>query len=144
MVVDVAFERGDVEVADEQRRAVDRLGPAGHSREEVELLAEFGIDLAVGNVAARRDVDVLDHQPCAGAVQLDTDVARLAVVLPVVAGEFGEGHFADRGDAVIALLPVDRLVDVAEIGERLRRELVFLALDLLQAQHVGPLRLGET
>ena len=45
VVPHVAFERGDVEIADDQRRAVDRIGPAGHPVEEIELLAELGVFL---------------------------------------------------------------------------------------------------
>src|SRR4051794_40572787 len=56
---DVAFERSDVEIADHDRRASAGFRPAGHPLEEVELLAELGIDLAIGDVAAGGDIDVL-------------------------------------------------------------------------------------
>src|SRR4029079_16407310 len=90
-----------------------------------------------GHVAPGRDVDVLEDHPLAWSEQLDPDVARLAVVLPVVPADLAQFDAADGGDAVIALLPVNRAVAVAERLERSMRELLLAALDLLQAQHVG-------
>ena len=80
----------------------------------------------------------------AGPEQLDPDVPRLAVILPVVPGDLAQRHAADGGDPVIALLPVDHAVHVAERFEGRVRELLLAALDLLQAQHVGPLLLEQT
>ncbi len=142
MVPHVAFERGDVEIADDQRRAVDRIGPAGHPVKEIELLAELGVFLAVGLVAARRDIDILDDHPVMLG-QLDPDMASLAIVLPVVAAEFPERRFRHRRDAVIALLPMHGEMLVSQRAERLVGELVLLALDLLQAQHIGRLLFDE-
>jgi hypothetical protein len=51
--------------------------------------------------------------------------------------KLADRHAADRGDAVIALLPADRLMGVAQRRQRLGGEQVALALDLLQAQDVG-------
>src|SRR4051812_4246037 len=56
---DIAFEWRDVEIADHDRRAGARLGPAGHPFEEVEFLAELGIDRPVRRVAAGRNIDIL-------------------------------------------------------------------------------------
>ena len=142
MVPHVAFERGDVEVADDQRRPVDRIGPAGHPVEEIEFLAELCVLLAVGFVAARRDIDVLDDHPLVVG-QLDPDMARFAIVLPVVAAEFPERRFRYRRDAVIALLPMHGKMLVSQRAERLVGKLVLLALDLLQAQHIGRLLFDE-
>ncbi|RIV75738.1 hypothetical protein D2V04_15790 [Pelagerythrobacter aerophilus] len=66
-------------------------------------------------------------------------MARLAIVLPVVAGELAEGDAADGGNAVITLLPMNRLMDIAHLRQGLGRELALLALDLLQTEHVGRL-----
>ena len=63
----------------------------------------------------------------------------LAVVLPVVLAEFAERDAADRRDAVVALLPVDDAMGIAELLEGLVREQRFDRLDLLQAEHVGRL-----
>jgi hypothetical protein len=143
VIVDVAVERGDVEVADDQRRVLEALGPARHPLDKVELLAELGVLRAVGNVAARRDVDVLENHPLARPEQLDPDVARLAVVLPVVPADFLKRNAADRGDAVVTLLPMDNAMGVPGRLERRMRELLLAALDLLQTQHVGPFLLEQ-
>ena len=47
------------------------------------------------------------------------------------------GSFRQHRDPVIGLLAVDRLVDIAQLAEGLRREQAVLHLGLLQAQHVG-------
>ncbi len=77
----VAFQRRDVEIADDQSRLSQLFRPARHALDEVQFLAEFRIDGAVGNVAARRDIDIF--QPDA-AIEPGADMARLAIVLPVV------------------------------------------------------------
>ncbi len=74
-----------------------------------------------------------------GIEELDPDVTRLAVILPVVLREIPKRHPADSGDAVIAFLPMDRDVFVSQGAYRLVGELMLLALDLLEAQHVGRL-----
>ena len=143
VIVNVALQRRDVEIADQQRRAVKRVRPAGHPLQKVQLLAELGIGLAVGNVAAGRDVDIFQHQALSGTEQFDPDMARFAIGLPVIAGHFAQRDPADRGHPVIALLPVDRAVRVAQRFEGFVREVLFLGLDLLQAQHVGLLLFQE-
>ena len=48
----VAFERGDVEVTDDQRGAVERVGPAGHPPEKIELLPRnFAFTSRSGTIA---------------------------------------------------------------------------------------------
>ena len=135
----VAFERGDVEVADHQSRLAQLFGPAGHPFDEVELLPELGIDGAVGDVAAGWHVDVLDPH---SALEANADVARLAIVLPVVAARFVQRQAADDGDAMVHLLAVELLVDIAVLAEQLGREDLVERLGFLQAQHVG-LLLGQ-
>src|SRR5712671_1770753 len=54
-----------------------------------------------------------------------------------------EWQFRDHRDAVIALLPVERDVFVAEALETLQRKCVIDAFGFLQAQHVRPHRLEE-
>src|SRR5690606_28329442 len=122
---------------------VECLGPARHPVEEIELLAELGVDASIGHVAAGGDVDVLEDHALTRAQQFDPYVARLAVVLPVVPGNLSQWNAADRGDAVVALLPVDGAGGVADCLGRGVRELLFAALDLLEAQHVGRLLFEE-
>src|SRR5690606_30090999 len=122
---------------------VERVGPARHALEEIELLPELGIDGAVRNVAACGDVDVLEHQALALAEELDADMARFPVILPVMPRKLAQRDPADRGDTMIALLALDRAMSVAERLERGVRELLLETLDLLQAQHVGLLCLHK-
>src|SRR4051812_10361028 len=60
MAPHIAFERRDIEVADHDRRAFALLGPAGHPLDEIQLLAELWIDVAIRNIAAGRDVDIFE------------------------------------------------------------------------------------
>src|SRR3546814_4330369 len=60
---DVAGKRRDIEIPDEQGGQGERLGPARHPLDEIELLPEFGIERAIGDVAAGGHVDVLDPHP---------------------------------------------------------------------------------
>ena len=53
-----------------------------------------------------------------------------------MAANLTQGDAADGGDAVIALLPMHRAVDVSGCFEHGVGEVLFLGLDLLQAQHV--------
>src|SRR3546814_3194234 len=55
--------RSDIEIPDEQGGQGERLGPARHPLDEIELLPEFGIERAIGDVAAGGHVDVLDPHP---------------------------------------------------------------------------------
>src|SRR3546814_13243871 len=72
--------RSDIEIPDEQGGQGERLGPARHPLDEIELLPEFGIERAIGDVAAGGHVDVLDPHPVR---QPHADMPRLAVRLPV-------------------------------------------------------------
>ena len=58
VVPDVVFARGDVQIADKDGAV--GLVPAemvAHLGQEIELLAELHVHVAVGNVAARGDID---------------------------------------------------------------------------------------
>ena len=70
-------------------------------------------------------------------------MAAVALLAEIAAVDVGEGMARDDGDAVIALLPVERDVPVAELVERGGREIRVRAFRLLQAQHVGLLLLQE-
>ena len=106
----VAFQRRDVEVADDQSRLSQLFRPAGHALDKVEFLAEFGVEVAVGNVAAGRDIDILEAD---AAVEPGADMARLAIVLPVVAPGLVQRQLADDRDAMMHLLAVEQLMDIA-------------------------------
>ncbi|MXO97655.1 hypothetical protein GRI97_01465 [Altererythrobacter xixiisoli] len=137
MIPHIRFERRDIEIADDQRGAVDLAGPLGHAFEEIELLPELRVDQAVGFVAAGRNIDILDNHIAARTEQFDADMAGFTIVLPVVAGKGFQRNAADRGDAVISLLPVHGEMFVPERTEGFIGELRFLAFYFLQAQHIG-------
>ena len=96
------------------------FGPARHALDEVELLAELGIELAVGNVAAGGDVDVLQpdpaveprrrcgaprHCPASRARPASRSGTRLRIATPWC-----------------ILWPLSCVMDVAEPAEQLGRE----------------------
>ena len=60
MPPDIRFKRRDVEIADYNCRVGKGFRPARHTFDEIELLSEFRIEGAVGNVATRRDIDVFE------------------------------------------------------------------------------------
>ena len=76
-------------------------------------------------------------------MQLDTvleahlDMPAIHVVAQADGVFFGEGPLREDGDAVIALLAVDGLVDIAQLPERLGGKEVVHDLGFLQAEHVG-------
>ena len=91
---DVAFERRDVEVADHDRRAVAHASDQRVIRSmKSSFWPNLGFSVAVGNVAAGGDVDVLEPDP---AVEPDADMARLAIGLPVEPVVLAHRHPAER------------------------------------------------
>ena len=140
---DVALIGGDVEIAAQKRRNV-RLAAcphAPHLLDEGELVGEFRIDLRVRLVAAGRYIEIVDAD--LGSVDIDphgemTRIADLAEILP---DDVLEGPLRKGRDAVIALLPMNGDVLIAQRPEGLFRKLVVGALGLLQAQDVGRLAL---
>src|SRR5262249_25362935 len=71
------------------------------------------------------------------------DVAAVGLAAERLDGVRLEGNARDHRHAVVALLPIERDVLVAEPLEALARELVVGALRLLQAQDIRPRRLDE-
>ena len=141
--------RRDVEIADQDVAVVaarmQRLAGL-HLVEEFQLVIELRIERGIGNVAAGRHVEIMQHQRFCKLRLLAEghgDVARIHLVAegPDVAAL--ERQLRDDGDAVIALLPVQRDVLIAEPLEALARKGVVDAFRLLQAQHVRPRRLHE-
>src|SRR5207253_322984 len=77
MTPDVAFERRDIEIADDDRGLAKALGPPRHALDEIELLAEFRVLIAVGDIAPGGDIDILKPD---AAIEPDADVSRFAIV----------------------------------------------------------------
>ena len=137
----IAFQWGNVEITHDQRGPVNRIRPAGHPLQKIELLSKFGVYLPVRLVAARRDIDVFDNHALVIG-QFHAHMARLAIILPVMPRKFTQRHPADCGDAVIALLPVHGEMVISQRAKRIIGKLMFLTFDFLQTQHIGCL-LGQ-
>ena len=136
------FERRDIEVADQDRPPLrDSLGarPARHFVEEGELVREFVVDLRVRLVAAGRHVKIMDFKARGLAAQRRVHVAGIALAAELALPARENGMARDNGDAVIALLAVDRDVLIAELVKLRRGKFGVAALGLLQAENVGPL-----
>ena len=145
----VVLMRRDVEIADQDVPVVaarmQRLARL-HLVEKFQLVIEFRIERGIGNVAAGRNVEIVQHQRLCELrlfAERHRDVTRIDLVAE--GSDIGglERQFRDDGDAVIALLPVQRDVLIAEPLEALQRKGVVDAFGFLQAQHVRPRRFEE-
>src|SRR6202035_1040964 len=113
---------------------------------EGELVGELDVDLGIGLIAARRHVEVMHYRGIAQArllAECHPDMPAVGLAAEIALVDRVERYARDDRDAVVALLPVERDVVVAEPRETLARKLVVRALGLLQAEHVRPLRLDE-
>src|SRR3546814_7624003 len=97
----------------------DLARPFGHAAEEVELLPEFGVQFAVGNVAARGNIDIVEPD---ARRQCHPDMARFAIRLPVIFANFGQRQFADDRDAMVHPLAVGDDMLIAEPPEHRSEE----------------------
>ena len=140
---DVVFARGDVKIADEHRfRTRPEIGkPARHLVEEIELVGELVVDLRVRFVAAGRHVEIMDAH---AAGQARGDVAAVALLAEAALFDILERQFRNDGDAVIAGLTRHRVVFVTCGADRLEREIVLEAFDLLEAEDVRRFLLQES
>ena len=145
----VVLMRRDVEIADQDVAVVaarmQRLARL-HLVEKFQLVIEFRIERGIGNVAAGRNVEIMQHQRLCELrlfAERNRDVTRIDLVAEGADIRGLERQLRDDGDAVIALLPVQRDVLIAEALEALQRKGIVDAFGLLQAQHVRPRRLEE-
>ena len=99
-------------------------------------MVEFRIDLGIGLVAAGGNVEVMDGDRTAAVHHGRGDVAGIVLAAEAAPVDCCERQARDDGDAVIALLAVDRDVPVAGLAERLLRKIGVEALGLLQAEDV--------
>ena len=131
---DIAFERRDIEIADDDGRFAQIRRPTGHAIDKRQLLREFGVDQRVGHIATGGHIDIFDEH--AGG-QARTDMAGLAIVLPVVPTILDQRHPRQRGNAMMHLLAVEQAVAIPQRFEHVVREGVVDDLGFLQAQHIG-------
>src|SRR5712675_2853999 len=138
MAPDVILERRDVQIADEGNGIAFLAampGEAGfHLAEEVELMGEFGIPRRVGNVAAGWHVEIVQLQ---SRLEMRRDMAGIVLAAKGERTGLAKRQSREDGNPVIALLAVDRLMDITERVERIRREELIPDLGFLEAKHVG-------
>src|SRR5690606_7231458 len=111
-----------------------------------ELMGEFFVLLRIGQVAAGRNVKIVqrDGIPQTRALaERHGDVAAVSLAAEVLVRVRLERQPRDDGHAMIALLTVEGDVLIAESLETLEWELVVRTLRLLQADRVRPRRLDE-
>src|SRR5258706_10350743 len=138
-----------IEIADEDMAIVaarmQRLARL-HLVEKLELVLEFRIERWIRNIAAGRNVKVMQHQWLRQLrlfAKPNRDVTRIDLVAE--GSDIGglEWQFRDHRNAVIALLPVQRDVLVAEAPEKLQRKCVIDAFGFLEAHEVRLHRFEE-
>src|SRR5262249_31905685 len=135
----VVFVRRDVEVADQDVTVVAaRTQLVGfHLVEKAELVLEFRIELWVRYVAARGNVEIVQHERL-GELRLlaerNGDMAAIGLVAEAADVDVLEWQSGDDGNSVIALLAVQCDVLVAQTAETLAWKRVIDAFGFLQAQ----------
>ena len=137
---DVMFQRRDVEIADEDRRGV-LLGirvQMLHLLDEIELVAELRIDSAIRLVAAGRNIEIMQADTPAAALEDGRDMPAVADIAIILAMILGQRNARGDGNAVIALLAVNDDVLVAERPERRIGKKLVRNLGLLQAEDIRP------
>src|SRR5215471_2840184 len=131
------LERRHIEIA-EQNHAVRVLAAqsagCAHFVEKGKLVREFRIDRRVGEVAAGGYVEVVQRDGIAQSsafAEHCRDVPTVALAAKRLNLEALERQAREQHDAVIALLPIERHVVIAEALEALERKPVVGTLGLL-------------
>ena len=100
----------------------------------------FGLGCRIWNVSACRDVEIVQLEPILEHVAVicrESSPTRRTHGRPAWRREAS----ADDRHPMIALLAIDSLMDVTQLLKPLRRKQVVYHLGLLQAQHIGRMRL---
>ena len=128
------FERRDIEIAGEHDASVgDALGfdPFGHFVEKIELMREFWIDRRIRFVAAGGHIKIMHFQRRAAGFQLHRDMPRMTDGAKIPVLDHPKRMFRGDGDAVIALLAVDREMPITQRAKIRRRKLRVAAFGFL-------------
>ncbi len=84
MAPHIMFKRGHIEVTRYNCGGTDAARPVFHPREKIQFLSELRISLTVRDIAACRNVDIVEANALGGFdIQLCTDMPRFAIGLPV-------------------------------------------------------------
>ena len=138
------LQRRHVQIADQHgARGFLAAAPGEHGlhlAQEIELVGEFLVLLRIGNVATGRHIEIVQFEP---VLELDREMAGVVLAAELECVRPGEGQPREDGHAVIALLAVNGLVDIARLAEGLAREEVVDDLGFLQAEHVRLLLLEQ-
>ncbi len=131
------LQRRDIEIAQQHHRIVLLRFARGeeflHAFQEVQLVGELVVGLGIGNVAARRHIEIVQLD---AILQGHAHVAGMAVTAEILHAGLAEGRFRKHRHAVIGLLAVNGLVGVAQLVEsELGKQLVH-HLGLLQTQDI--------
>src|SRR3546814_19633924 len=94
----IAFQRRDIEVADQNGGLVELRGPSDHSLQEIDPLPEFGILSPVRNLATRRNINVFKTN---AILQPHAHVARFPIRLPLEAILLAARSLADVADPAL-------------------------------------------
>ncbi len=109
-------------------------------------MGEFRIDRRIRNIAAGRDVEIMQGHGVAQSrplAQHGRDVTAIGLAAIVLCVEGIERQAREQRDSVIALLSVEGGVLIAEPLEPLERKLVVRAFGFLQTKDVRTDRLDE-
>ena len=99
-------------------------------------MLEFRVDCRVGNVAAGGHVEIMQRHRITQAgtlAQHRGHVTAIGLVAKILKAEGFKRQARKHGDAVVALLPVQRDMLISEPLETLERKLVIRAFGFLQA-----------
>ncbi len=105
-----------------------------HRGQIVELLAELHVHLAVGNIAPRGNVEIVDGN---AAIQPRGNMARMSEIDEVMRAHLLEGQFRQDRHAVVALLPARDDMRVAKAPESFERDQVDRRLAFLETEDIG-------
>lgn len=142
MIPYVRVERRDVEIArDDCITSGSLFGdrPFGHFVEKSELMREFWIDRAVGLVASRGHIEIMQNNApsrCARRKEGDRDMAGVPVAAKGAGVDGSERNLGGDRDPVVALLAVDRDVRIAKLMEDGERKFAVPAFRFLKAEDI--------
>ena len=134
MTPNVMLKRCDIEVASQDGFLFYICRPCDHAIKKIELLAKFYIFIAIRDVAADRDVNIIELNTI---FQFDRYMACLAIGLPVVDRSIVNWDAANCCNAVIGRLPVDDDMPISQLPKYAFRENIIGDLGFLQTQDVG-------
>jgi hypothetical protein len=145
----VAFERRHIEITNHNGALVRRrpqVTASTHLIQKRELVGEFPIDRRIRNIAAGRNVEIVQRdrvRQSGPLAERDRDMPAVALAAIVADRRRLERQSRNHHHAVVAFLAVERDVLIAKSLEALARKTVVRTLGLLQAQDIGAHRFDE-